>query len=62
MYKVISCEFKCGLLGGTNIQKLDQQMTEILNKYEAAGWEFVSLTEIGNDRKQFSYKFVFKKN
>ena len=59
MYKVISIEFKSGLFG-TNIQKLDDQMSDILNKYEKQGWELVALTEMDTNRKQYSYKFVFK--
>ncbi|MBE6690287.1 MAG: DUF4177 domain-containing protein [Ruminococcaceae bacterium] len=59
MYKIISIEFKSGLFG-TNIQKLDDRMTEILNSYEKQGWELVTFTEMDTARKGYTYKFVFK--
>ena len=60
MYKVISMEFKTGLMGGVNITKQDTQMEQILNKYEAQGFELVTISEVEVSGKNFVYRFVFK--
>ncbi len=60
MYKVISMEFKTGLFGTANLTKIDAQMTEILDKYEKAGWNLVALDTVDVSGKNFVYRFVFK--
>lgn len=60
MYKVETCEIKSGVFGA-KMAKMDQQLADIMNRYEADGWVFVSMTELGSDSKNFTFKLVFRK-
>ncbi len=60
MYKVETIDVKSGVMG-TKTKKMDKRLTELLNQREAEGWEFVSMTELGSDSKNFTFQLVFKK-
>lgn len=52
---------KSGLLGGTNFVKENEKFKNYLEDMDRHGWEVVSVSNLDNGGKQFTFEVVFRK-